>query len=579
MASPHPSSPQVLAAKLRALAAAPVPRGSNRRELALADWFRSLSPEDAVVLVARLEPAVPGRAEGDLRKVLTGAVSPAAAIRLLAALRDRVQARFRGTLDPGIARRLAGPAYRGIQPDPTLQSRCRLRRFERVPSTYAAFEAEVMAWIATCEKSRSDNSHREVALVRGNPSLMELYPQLPRDQPVTIVPSYLWGPDRIEFVGFSSPDALAVSSQAARAQAKAPSAAAPAKLPSAGAGSPAGAGVDVVLDPNAGWRARRAKELVDGCIDWLNDDWMNDGKVALSTFLVAARNRVLREFLLELSRRPHNKYGSYLALFFAVIHGKIGAKTAAGLVKNARLQGIDMVLNLDSGDRDGSLPNPGGAGVGALITYEGKTLFRLGDTEFFISGRSPAGGWIPPKDTSVLFIYRRDNPKKMYRLDYGLMAKGPAAGTVGWHHNSRRAVKVLGLKVTNHQPAGRLGRAAGRAALIYKWGGRAMFLLELAGHAEDIYYADDKKRAVVKAIASLSGAAVGALIGARFGATIGVRAGPIGAVIGAGAGGIIGAYVGSSVAEAAATYVYDVLFVRLEREEWVVLEPHEVEPA
>ncbi len=75
--------------------------------------------------------------------------------------------------------------------------------------------------------------------------------------------------------------------------------------------------------------------------------------------------------------------------------------------------------------------------------------------------------------TSVLFLYRKSDPKKMYRLDYDRIKMGPKAGITGWEHNQKGVANILGLNVTNHQPAGRWGRLAGIGLRVYKWGGRA----------------------------------------------------------------------------------------------------------
>ncbi len=231
--APSPTPAAVLADQFRALVMAPVPRGSNDREVTVGRWFDTLSPEDAVTLLARLEPGAPGRPAGDLWPLLSRSGSGAATSRLLTKLRDRVKARFRGTLDRGTANRIAGAAHRGIERDPAQDPRCRLLTMRKVPDSYSAFEADIMAWMATCVQSRTRDSHREVPLVRGNASLVALYPQLVRGRPARIVPSYLWGPDRVEHIGFSSPDVVSAAPTSPGPTATRPGPAVPSAPPSA----------------------------------------------------------------------------------------------------------------------------------------------------------------------------------------------------------------------------------------------------------------------------------------------------------------------------------------------------------
>jgi hypothetical protein len=221
-----------------------------------------------------------------------------------------------------------------------------------------------------------------------------------------------------------------------------------------------------------------------------------------------------------------------------------------------------------------------GAGLGAVVTYQGKTLVRLGGEKFYISGTPPKGARLPKGGTtSVFFIYKKSKPKKMYRLDYDILKKGPKQGQMGWEHNQERVAKILDLKVTDHQPAGGWGRAAGTALRIYKWGGRALFIAGLAGMALDIYYAENKARAVAKAGGALAGGVAGAKLGAVGGAEIGALFGPVGAGIGAFLGGLVGGGLGAWGGSKATEYVYDLVVEALETEDdWVVLTQDQVEP-
>lgn len=234
-------------------------------------------------------------------------------------------------------------------------------------------------------------------------------------------------------------------------------------------------------------------------------------------------------------------------------------------------------------DQDG--PSAGstsalGAGLGAIITYEGKTLVRLGTEQFYVSGVPPKGTWVPKGGTtSVAFMYRKGNPKKMYRLDFDKIKMGPQQGQMGWEHNQEGVAKVLQLTVTNHQPAGGWGRALGTAARIYKWGGRALFVAGLVGSALEVYYAENKKRAIAKVAGGLGGAWAGAEGGALLGAKIGRLFSPLGAGIGAAIGGLIGGGLGAWGGSEATGYVWDRVIEPVDDEDdWIVLGEHQVEP-
>jgi hypothetical protein len=96
------------------------------------------------------------------------------------------------------------------QTPPRLASRCYELRLT-VPSTYADLEAAVERWIATCVESRTRVGgvavHRERELVRGNPTLRQVWERI-RDaagKTLSIRAEYVWGPDRVESIRFSAP--------------------------------------------------------------------------------------------------------------------------------------------------------------------------------------------------------------------------------------------------------------------------------------------------------------------------------------------------------------------------------------
>jgi hypothetical protein len=96
---------------------------------------------------------------------------------------------------------------------PRLVARCYQLRLT-VPRTYEELEAVVERWIATCVQSRTivrgAPAHRERELVRGNPTLRDVWEKI-RDaagQTSTIRAEYVGGPTRVDSVRFSVPVAV-----------------------------------------------------------------------------------------------------------------------------------------------------------------------------------------------------------------------------------------------------------------------------------------------------------------------------------------------------------------------------------
>jgi len=218
----------------------------------------------------------------------------------------------------------------------------------------------------------------------------------------------------------------------------------------------------------------------------------------------------------------------------------------------------------------------GGGGLGSVVTIQGKTAVRLGGTDFFITGTSKeemfGSGWRPSGGSnSVLFIYKKDNPTKLYRLDWDTLKSGPRAGEEGWEHNQRGVAEILKLEVVNHQPAGTLGSFAGQTITVFKWGGRAMLVVGVAFSAWDIYKAQNKPREVVGQVGGWTGAVAGGSAFAEGGAEVGAVFGAVpGAVAGALIGGVVGGAGGFFVGYHGSKIVYDWVFQQLEKEEYII---------
>ena len=227
-----------------------------------------------------------------------------------------------------------------------------------------------------------------------------------------------------------------------------------------------------------------------------------------------------------------------------------------------------------------------GAGVGSQVFIHGKTLFNIGGTKMYVSGTPQAGMRVPRGGTtSVLFIFKKDNPNKLYRLDYDILKSGPKAGSKGWEHNQKGVARILNMTVTNHQPGGRGAAIAGNTIKVLKHGGKALVFIGVLNAGVELYQAQDKVRVLVKHSSGFAGAWLGAKVGASGGASIAAIGGqlgpqvavpeeivtvPIAATVGAIGGGIVGFWAGEKIS----TTVYDRIYVPVahEEEEWVVLD-------
>ncbi len=329
-----------------------------------------------------------------------------------------------------------------------------------------------------------------------------------------------------------------------------------------------------VADPQADRGGVVVQRMIKAAIEEM-DTGDPSYKVLLQTWLLAGKHNGLRQFGLALAARPHPRFGTYLNCFLVYMHAQGGERLAELVVEQFRKAGLGLLKSAEQPQEEKSLTGATGAGLGSVLVYEGKTLVKIGGTDFYISGKPP--DYWKGKTTSVLFVVNKNEPKKMYRLDFDVLKQGPKAGVKGWEHNQKGVAKVLGLKVTNHQPAGGWGRAAGHAIRVFKWGGRALFVVGVASELVEIYYALDKTRAVIGAVASIGGGAAGAAGGAYAGARVGKFLGVWGAVGGAVIGGVAGGWAGAKIAKAAAQTAYDYFVTPLEKEEWIAFDESEVE--
>jgi hypothetical protein len=231
----------------------------------------------------------------------------------------------------------------------------------------------------------------------------------------------------------------------------------------------------------------------------------------------------------------------------------------------------------------------GGAGwAGWEVSLNGKTALRLSGENFYMTGKPQAGMWVPKSgSTSKLLIYKANNPKKVFRVDYrGLDS---TEGKPAWHYNKTSGfAKIRELSVADHAVTP-TAAFTGKVITLFRWGGRALFLVGAGMSVYDIYHAEDKAREITRQVGGWSGAIAGGRacfpVGARFGAGAMTVAGqfgpqvttpeevvtvPAGAVIGGAIAslgcGVAGWFGGTKVTET----VYDCTFSKLEKEEYVI---------
>ena len=230
----------------------------------------------------------------------------------------------------------------------------------------------------------------------------------------------------------------------------------------------------------------------------------------------------------------------------------------------------------------------GAAWAGWELTLGDKTAVRLSGEHFYVTGQPPKGSWVPKSgSTSPLIIYKADNPKKIFRLDYHPL--DDTAGMPVWHYNKTRGfARIRELSVANHATI-RSAAYTGRLLTVFRYGGRAMFVAGGATSAFQIYKASNRVREASVQVSGWAGGIVGAKIGSGIGGRLGVAltviAGNIGPqavvpeevvtvpasfVIGSGIGGIAGGVIGSISGVTVAEKVYDWTFTPGECDQYVI---------
>jgi hypothetical protein len=145
-------------------------------------------------------------------------------------------------------------------------------------------------------------------------------------------------------------------------------------------------------------------------------------------------------------------------------------------------------------------------------------------------GRIPLTG-----STSTIFL-QDSAGKRHLRLDYGV---NPVTKTVDYHWNQRGTHQYFGL--SDHSPAGKVGRVAYNAAKYFRYAGRLLLVAGAAMDAVSIVYANRPLRRASEVVAGWAGAWIGCEAVGAGGAVAGTAVAP---GLGTAAGGFLGCIIG-----------------------------------
>ncbi|WP_224371373.1 hypothetical protein [Hyalangium versicolor] len=162
-------------------------------------------------------------------------------------------------------------------------------------------------------------------------------------------------------------------------------------------------------------------------------------------------------------------------------------------------------------------------------------------------------GYVPKTgSTSTVFIQDVAG-KRHLRLDYGY---NKTTNSFNYHWNQQGTAQVFGI--TNHSPAGNMGKALYNAAKVFKYAGRTLVIVGAVTDVYSIVVAKKRLRQVIKVASGWAGAALGTEVGGEFGAGVGTVIEPGGGtVVGGVVGGVIGGIGGYFGASWAAGQGYD----------------------
>ncbi len=161
-------------------------------------------------------------------------------------------------------------------------------------------------------------------------------------------------------------------------------------------------------------------------------------------------------------------------------------------------------------------------------------------------------GFVPSSgSTSTLFV-QDSTGKKHLRLDYGY---NKSTGKIDYHWNQKGTHAKFGI--TDHQPAGKGGKALYKGAKYLRYGGKVLIVIGLAADTYSIVVAKKKVRQVIKVAAGWGGAWAGCKIVGGIGAAVGSVEPGGGTAVGGVAGCVVGAIGGAWGASWAAEIIYD----------------------
>lgn len=168
------------------------------------------------------------------------------------------------------------------------------------------------------------------------------------------------------------------------------------------------------------------------------------------------------------------------------------------------------------------------------------------------SPRGTRGKGIPLSGSTSTLFFQDPSGKRHLRLDYG---PNPRANGIDYHWNQSGTNSVF--KISNHAPAGKVGKVAYSAAKYFRYAGRVVVVAGAVADVVSIVQADRPLRQSAKVVAGWASARAGCAAVGAAGAWAGTLALPFGTVIGGVGGCIVGGVGGYFAGSAVAGDLYD----------------------
>jgi hypothetical protein len=151
-------------------------------------------------------------------------------------------------------------------------------------------------------------------------------------------------------------------------------------------------------------------------------------------------------------------------------------------------------------------------------------------------------GWVPQGGSTSTLFFQDPTGKRHLRLDYGYNVR---TRTIDYHWNQSGTHANFGI--ADHTPAGQAGEIAHQAARYFRYAGRVLIVVGVAGDVVSIVQASKPMRRASQVVTGWAAAWAGCEVVGAGGAALGTLASPLGTAVG-GIGGIGGYYGGSALA-------------------------------